>query len=254
MSMDQRAAIGLHELPPRVRPGERRQSIETFSKPLIRIEGLHRHFKMGDQIVRALDGISTTIGVGESLAIMGPSGSGKSTLLYVLGGLDRPTEGKIWINGIEISTLDENALATYRRREIGFIFQSFHLIATMTALQNVAFPMIFSGISECERVARAGKLLARVGLADRLHHKPTELSGGQQQRIAVARALVNNPSIILADEPTGNLDSQTGGEIMELLRQLNRDEKRTVLIVSHDPTVTDYANRAIHLLDGRLVG
>jgi putative ABC transport system ATP-binding protein len=220
---------------------------------LIRIENLQRHFKMGEETVRALDGVSTTIEAGESLAIMGPSGSGKSTLLHLLGGLDRPTGGRFWVNGIEISTLDESVLATYRRREIGFIFQSFHLIPTMTALQNVAFPMIFSGVSARERCALASDLLARVGLADRMHHKPTELSGGQQQRIAVARALVNNPSIILADEPTGNLDSQTGGEIMELLAQLNREERRTILIVSHDPAVTDYAARAIHLLDGRLL-
>jgi putative ABC transport system ATP-binding protein len=223
------------------------------SAPLIRIENLQRHFLMGGQTVRALDGFSTAIEAGELLAIMGPSGSGKSTLLYLLGGLDRPTQGKIWVNGTEISTLDENTLATYRRQEIGFIFQSFHLIPTMTALQNVAFPMIFSGVSECERRGRAADVLARVGLADRMYHRPTELSGGQQQRIAVARALVNNPSIILADEPTGNLDSQTGGEIMRLLAQLNREERRTVLIVSHDAAVTDYATRAIHLLDGRLV-
>jgi putative ABC transport system ATP-binding protein len=223
------------------------------SGPLIRIENLQRHFLMGDEMVRALDGFNTIIEAGELLAIMGPSGSGKSTLLYLLGGLDRPTEGRIWVNGIEISALEENALALYRRQEIGFIFQSFHLIPTMTALENVALPMVFAGISERERGARASDLLARVGLADRMHHKPTELSGGQQQRIAVARALVNNPSIILADEPTGNLDSQTGAEIMGLLAQLNEDEKRTILIVSHDPAVTDYAARAIHLLDGKLV-
>lgn len=227
--------------------------VEVPSLPLIRVDNLRRHFVMGDQTVRALDGFSTTIDSGEILAIMGPSGSGKSTFLYLLGGLDRPTEGSIRVNGTEISALDENALATYRRREIGFIFQSFHLIPTMTALQNVAFPMVFSGVPERERHERASGLLERVGLADRMHHKPTELSGGQQQRIAVARALVNNPSIILADEPTGNLDSRTGGEIMELLVQLNRQEMRTVLIVSHDPTVTDYATRAIHLLDGKLV-
>jgi len=225
----------------------------SLSASLIRIENLRRHFVMGDQTVRALDGFSAVIDTGESLAIMGPSGSGKSTLLYLLGGLDRPTGGSIWVNGTEIGTLDENALATYRRREIGFIFQSFHLIVTMTALENVAFPMVFSGVPERERQTRAADLLASVGLADRMDHKPTELSGGQQQRIAVARALVNNPTIILADEPTGNLDSQTGGEIMELLAALNREEGRTILIVSHDPAVSDYATRAIHLLDGRLV-
>jgi ABC-type lipoprotein export system ATPase subunit len=229
------------------------EGCDITSPPMIRIENLRRHFFTGDQTVRALDGFSTTIEAGESLAIMGPSGSGKSTLLHLLGGLDRPTEGKIWVNGVEITQLEENALAIYRRREIGFIFQSFHLIPTMTALENVAFPMVFAGVSEGERRARASSLLARLGLADRMHHKPTELSGGQQQRIAVARALVNKASIILADEPTGNLDSQTGREIMELLTQLNREEKRTILVVSHDPAVTDYAARAIYLVDGRLV-
>lgn len=226
---------------------------EGASETLIRVEELERHFVMGDEIVRALDGLSTTVETGDFLAIMGPSGSGKSTLLYLLGGLDRPTGGEIWVNGAEITTLDENKLATYRRREIGFIFQSFHLIPTMTALQNVAFPMLFAGVPEGERRVRAVDLLTRVGLEDRMGHRPTELSGGQQQRIAVARALVNDPPIVLADEPTGNLDSQTGREIMALLEQINGDEQRTILIVSHDPAVTDYANRAIHLLDGKLV-
>ena len=233
--------------------GKQRDRDDCTPLALIRVDSLHRHFRMGDQVVRALNGLSTTIGMGESLAIMGPSGSGKSTLLYLLGGLDRPTQGRIWVNGTEISTLDENGLAVYRRREIGFIFQSFHLIPTMTALQNVAFPMVFSGVSERERRARASHLLERVGLADRMDHRPTELSGGQQQRIAVARALVNSPTIILADEPTGNLDSRTGREIMALLMELNQEKKRTILIVSHDPTVTEYAGRAIHLLDGKLV-
>lgn len=226
---------------------------EGASETLIRVEELERHFVMGDEVVRALDGLSTRVEKGDFLAIMGPSGSGKSTLLYLLGGLDRPTGGEIWVNGAEITTLDENKLATYRRREIGFIFQSFHLIPTMTALQNVAFPMLFAGVPEGERRVRAVDLLTRVGLEDRMDHRPTELSGGQQQRIAVARALVNDPPIVLADEPTGNLDSQTGREIMALLEQINKDEQRTILIVSHDPVVTDYANRAIHLLDGKLV-
>jgi putative ABC transport system ATP-binding protein len=218
---------------------------------LIRFEGLHRHFKMGDQTVRALDGLSATIEAGEFLAIMGPSGSGKSTLLYLLGGLDRPTDGRIWVNGCDICMLSENLLAAYRRQEIGFIFQSFYLIPTMTALQNVMFPMLFARVPPGERRERALDLLERVGLSDRAHHRPTELSGGQQQRIAVARALVNDPKIILADEPTGNLDSRTGREIVQLLEQLNQ-EKRTILIVSHDVAVADYATRVIYLLDGKL--
>ena len=225
---------------------------ESLPPPLIRVEGLHRHFKMGDQIVRALDGLSAIVEAGEFLAIMGPSGSGKSTLLYLLGGLDRPTDGRIWVNGYDICTLNENTLAAYRRQEIGFIFQSFYLIPTMTALQNVMFPMLFARVPAGERRVRALGLLERVGLSDRAHHRPTELSGGQQQRIAVARALVNDPKIILADEPTGNLDSRTGTEIVQLLERLNQEEKRTILIVSHDVAVADYATRVIHLLDGKL--
>ncbi|MFP4346525.1 MAG: ABC transporter ATP-binding protein [Anaerolineales bacterium] len=223
------------------------------SQPFIRIEDLHRDFVMGEQTVRALDGVTTEIPQGELLGIMGPSGSGKSTLLYLLGGLDRPTEGQIWVRAREISTLDENALAEYRRREVGFVFQSFHLVPTMTALQNVEFPMIFAQVPPEERRERAEALLETVGLAERMEHKPTELSGGQQQRVAVARALANDPAIILADEPTGNLDTTTGGEIMALLSRLNREEGRTIVIVSHDPTVTDYTTATLHLLDGRLI-
>lgn len=221
---------------------------------LINTESLSRHFQMGDQTVRALDGVDTAIQSGEFLAVMGPSGSGKSTLLYLLGGLDRPSEGRIWVNGRDIAALDENALAAYRMRDIGFIFQAFHLIPTMTALENVMFPMLFAQVTPEKRASRATDLLERVGLGERLHHRPTELSGGQQQRVAVARALANDPHIILADEPTGNLDSPSGAEIMALLTQLNREEGRTVIIVSHDPTVTDYATRTLHLKDGRIEG
>ena len=220
---------------------------------LIRTENLHRHFVMGEQTVRALNGVSAMVAAGEFLAMMGPSGSGKSTLLYLLGGLDRPTEGRIWINGQELSALDENALAHYRQREVGFIFQSFHLIPTMTALQNVMFPMVFAQVPAAERRERAEVLLTLVGLGERLEHRPTELSGGQQQRVAIARALANNPRIILADEPTGNLDSRMGEEIMQLLVRLNREEGRTILMVSHDPSVTEYTTRALHLRDGELV-
>ncbi|MGC9468906.1 MAG: ABC transporter ATP-binding protein [Anaerolineae bacterium] len=207
---------------------------------------------MGDQVVRALDGVTTTVDVGEFLAIMGPSGSGKSTLLYLVGGLDRPTSGRIWVNGHELSSLNEDGLTIYRQREVGFIFQSFHLIPTMTALQNVMFPMVFAQVPSVERRKRAAELLSLVGLTQRLDHRPTELSGGQQQRVAIARALANDPKIILADEPTGNLDSRMGEEIMALLVRLNRDEGRTILIVSHDPSVTDYTTRALYLRDGQL--
>ncbi len=222
-----------------------------MNEPIIRTEALCRDFPMGDQIVSALNHVTLEVGAGEFLAIMGPSGSGKSTLLYLLGGLDRPTSGQIWVNGKEITQLDENSLASYRGKEIGFVFQAFHLIATMTALQNVEFPMIFSGVPAQERHERAAAMLERVGLGDRLNHKPTELSGGQQQRVAVARAIANDPQIILADEPTGNLDTHNGKEIMSLLTHLNQEEKRTIVIVSHDPTVTQYTTREIHLLDGK---
>ena len=184
---------------------------------------------------------------------MGPSGSGKSTLLYLVGGLDRPTSGTIRINGQELSALSDDALAHVRGQEIGFIFQSFHLIPTMTALQNVVLPMVFAQIPASLREARARELLSLVGLAQRMDHRPTELSGGQQQRVAIARALANDPKIILADEPTGNLDSRMGEEIMALLVRLNREEGRTILIVSHDPSVTDHVTRTLHLKDGRLV-
>jgi putative ABC transport system ATP-binding protein len=229
------------------------------SNALLRTENLQRHFQMGSQTVCALDGIDLTIHQGEFLALMGPSGSGKSTLLYLLGGLDRPTAGQIWVRngrGLEpqgLDMMDEDALAVYRGHQIGFVFQSFHLIPTMTALQNVTLPMLFVRGSAIDRRERAMVLLEQVGLADRLDHRPTELSGGQQQRVAIARALVNNPILILADEPTGNLDSHTGQEILGLLASLSQQEQRTIVMVSHDPTVTNYATRTIHLKDGRIV-
>lgn len=219
---------------------------------LITIRGLRKSYQMGREQVHALDGVDLQIRSGSFTAVMGPSGSGKSTLLYLLGGLDRPTAGQIQVNGQGIETLDENALATYRRRTVGFIFQAFNLIPTLTALENVAFPMRFAQIPRRERQIRAYELLKRVGLGDRLHHKPTELSGGQQQRVAVARALVNNPQLILADEPTGNLDTTSGHSIMQLLAELHQTG-RTVLVVTHDPRMMAYATETVHMLDGRLV-
>jgi putative ABC transport system ATP-binding protein len=227
--------------------------MESAGAAFIHVDDLHRDFVMGDQTVHALDGITANVAAGEFLAIMGPSGSGKSTLLYLLGGLDRPTAGQIRVRDTDITTLDENALAGYRQREVGFIFQSFHLVPTMTALQNVEFPMVFAAVAPKERRARAIALLERVGLSDRMTHRPAELSGGQQQRVAVARALINDPAIILADEPTGNLDTTTGGEIMALLSRLNREEGRTIVVVSHDTAVTQYTTATLHLLDGKLV-
>jgi putative ABC transport system ATP-binding protein len=222
-------------------------------QPLIHMQGLRREFRMGQEVVHALDGVSLAIGAGGFVTVMGPSGSGKSTLLYLLGGLDRPTAGRIRVRGQEITALDENALAAYRRREVGFVFQSFNLVATMTALENVAFPMLFARVPPARRRERARHLLDMVGLADRTDHRPTELSGGQQQRVAIARSLANDPTIILADEPTGNLDSHTGEEVMATLARLNREEARTLVVVSHDPAVASFADRRIHLLDGRIV-
>ena len=224
-----------------------------MNEPIIHTQNLHRDFTMGDQIVHALDGIDLQVNAGDFLAVMGPSGSGKSTLLYLLGGLDRPSEGEIWIDGRDIAQLDENDLAIYRGQQVGFVFQAFHLVPTMTALQNVEFPMIFNRVSPSVRRARAQTLLERVGLSDRMAHRPPELSGGQQQRVAIARALANDPRIILADEPTGNLDTHTGQEVLDLLTHLNREEGRTIIIVSHDASVTRFVTRDIHLLDGKVV-
>jgi len=207
---------------------------------------------MGHVTVHALDGVSLTVEEGEFLGVMGPSGSGKSTLLHLLGGLDRPTAGHIWVRGQDITALDENELAAYRRQEVGFVFQAFNLISTMTALQNVEFPMLFARVPPAQRRERARYLLETVGLTDRMGHKPTELSGGEQQRVAIARALANDPAIILADEPTGNLDSRTGAEVMEALARLNREQGRTIIVVSHDPAVVAFAGQCIHLLDGRI--
>ncbi|MCX8068688.1 MAG: ABC transporter ATP-binding protein [Anaerolineae bacterium] len=220
---------------------------------LLQTEGLRRDFPMGHTVVHALDGVNLTVEEGEFLGVMGPSGSGKSTLLHLLGGLDRPTAGHIWVRGRDLTVLDENELAAYRRREVGFIFQSFYLVPTMTALQNVEFPMLFARVPPARRRERALYLLERVGLADRRHHRPTELSGGEQQRVAIARALANDPILILADEPTGNLDSRTGAEVMQLLAELNA-EGRTVILVSHDPAMIAYTRRHIRMLDGRIVG
>ena len=223
-----------------------------MTTPLIQIEGLTKYYEMGGTTVRALDGVSLDIQPRTFTVVMGPSGSGKSSLLYLLGGLDRSTSGKITINNERLDQMDENALALFRRRTMGFIFQSYNLITSMNALENVAFPMQFTGIPVSERSERARQLLEQVGLSDRSHHRPSELSGGQQQRVAVARALVNNPSLILADEPTGNLDTVSGVSVMQLLSDLHRSG-RTVLVVTHDPRMTRFATHKIFLLDGHVV-
>jgi len=223
-----------------------------MTSPLICINDLKKHYQMGGTTVRALDGVSLDIQPHTFTVVMGPSGSGKSSLLYLLGGLDRSTSGEISINDERLDQMDENALALFRRRTMGFIFQSYNLITSMNALENVAFPMQFTGIPAAERSERARQLLEQVGLADRSHHRPSELSGGQQQRVAIARALVNSPSLILADEPTGNLDTTSGITIMQLLSDLHRSG-RTVLVVTHDPRMTRFATHKIFLLDGHVV-
>lgn len=219
---------------------------------LIQVTGLKKHYQMGGTTVRALDGVDIEIPAHTFTVVMGPSGSGKSSLLYLLGGLDRPTAGEISINGERLDQMDENALALFRRKMMGFIFQSFNLVSSMSAMENVAFPMQFSGVPVTERNQKSLQLLGQVGLADRSGHTPSELSGGQQQRVAVARALINDPQLIFADEPTGNLDTASGVTVMQLLSDLHKSG-RTVLVVTHDQRMTRFATHKIFLLDGHIV-
>jgi ABC-type lipoprotein export system ATPase subunit len=214
---------------------------------------LTRSFAVGENQIDALRGINLEVTKGQFVALVGPSGSGKSTLLNLVGGLDRPTEGQLWVGGVDLSASKEKALIEHRRRRVGFVFQSFNLLPRLTALENVALPLMFSGIAEQERLERARKLLASIGLQERMDHRPNQLSGGEQQRVAIARALVGKPAIILADEPTGNLDSTTGSEIMALLRHLNQVERVTLLLVTHDPEAASFADRVVQLRDGQIV-
>ena len=220
---------------------------------VIETQNLKKRYRMGDLDVSALSGVNLRVEAGEFMSIMGSSGSGKTTLLNLIGALDKPTEGKVLIKGTDISKLSDDELAELRNREIGFVFQFFNLVARMSALKNVEFPMAFAGVSKEARKRRATELLERVGLGDRLDHKPTELSGGEQQRVAIARALVNNPSVVLCDEPTGNVDSKTGEEVMEILRKLNREQHQTFVIVTHDPLVAKAVDRIAHMQDGMIV-
>jgi putative ABC transport system ATP-binding protein len=218
-------------------------------RPLIRLRGLTREYRMDAETVYALRGIELAIGTNEYVAIMGPSGSGKSTLMNVIGCLDTPTRGEYWLNGTEVSRMSDDELARVRNREIGFVFQTFNLLPRATALHNVELPLIYAGTSARERRWQASRALERVGLADRTHHRPNELSGGQRQRVAIARALVNEPSILLADEPTGNLDSVTSQEIMAVFGELH-SQGQTVLMVTHEADIAAHANRVVTLLDG----
>jgi putative ABC transport system ATP-binding protein len=222
------------------------------SSHIVRVTGVTKHFRMGKVDVQALKGIDLAIEAGEYLSIMGPSGSGKSTLFNMIGGLDKPSSGKVFIDEVDISQLDAYELAWLRCRKIGYIFQTFNIIQVMTALENVTLPMIFAGMGNDAAVDKGMKLLELVGLADRFQHKPFELSGGQQQRVAVARALANDPAIILADEPTGNLDLSTGEEIIALLKQLSRQRKVTVISATHDFKMLNVSDRVVWIRDGRV--
>jgi putative ABC transport system ATP-binding protein len=219
---------------------------------MIELKNVHKVYPMGEVSVPALRGINLTIHPGEFVAIMGPSGSGKSTLMHLLGCLDLPSDGVVQLDGKDITELDEDTLAQIRGKKVGFVFQTFNLIPTLTAQENVELPLFFQGVPREKRRARAAELLRKVGLDGRLHHKPAQLSGGERQRVAIARALANDPEIILADEPTGNLDSESGKAILELLAQLHREGK-TIILVTHNPEAAAYAQRIVRIRDGRLV-
>ena len=220
---------------------------------LLDLKGVVKDYPLGQTVVHALRGLDLAIEKGEIVAIMGPSGSGTSTLMHVLGALDTPTDGTASLEGHNLEELGEDELVTLRGKKVGFVFQTFNLIQSLTAQQNVELPMIFLGVRKKARAERARLLLEKVGLGERLEHRPNELSGGERQRVAIARALANNPEIILADEPTGNLDSETGATILDLLKKLSLDEGKTMILITHDPDAAAIAGRIIRLRDGRVV-
>ena len=228
-----------------------RQSVRQLGPVVIDIENITKDYVMGEEIVRALRGVSLQIRRNEYLAVMGPSGSGKSTLMNMLGCLDTPTSGRYEFNGRNVAEMDDDELAAIRNREIGFVFQTFNLLPRATSLRNVELPLIYAGMDPESREERATQALTDVGLGDRIQHKPNELSGGQRQRVAIARALVNNPSLVLADEPTGNLDQKTGSEIIDIFQALAGAE--TIILVTHDPAIASRTERRIRIVDGRIV-
>jgi putative ABC transport system ATP-binding protein len=227
-------------------------AVATAYEYIVRTKNLAKEYSMGGQTLRALDGVQLDIRRGEYISLMGPSGSGKSTLFNMIGGLDKPTEGSVFIDEVDMAQLDASELAYLRCRRIGYIFQTFNLIMVMTALENVTLPMIFAGIPTDEAAEKGIELLKTVGLGHRLHHKPSELSGGQQQRVAIARSFANDPVIILADEPTGNLDLRTGKEIIELLRVMNKDRGVTIISATHDLKMIDVSDRVVWIRDGKI--
>ena len=219
---------------------------------MITLQKLMKIYQMGDSTVRAMDGVSLFIGQGEFVAITGPSGSGKSTLMNILGCLDRPTSGSYQLDGAEVATLNDDQLALTRNKKIGFVFQNFNLLPRISALHNIALPLVYAGVAEKERLDRSLTVLTKVGLAERREHRPNELSGGQRQRIAIARALVNDPAILIADEPTGNLDTKSSLEIMDIFCDLHK-QGRTIIMVTHEPDIAAYAERVVHVRDGRIL-
>jgi putative ABC transport system ATP-binding protein len=225
---------------------------ESARDVVIRLERIHKVYRMGDIEVHALRGVSLEIRRGEFVAIMGPSGSGKSTMMNIIGCLDRPTKGQYFLENVDVSTVDKAGLADIRNKNVGFVFQSFNLVPRTSAQENVELPLIYAGVGSSERLRRARAALAEVGLSDRERSMPNQLSGGQQQRVALARALVNNPSIILADEPTGALDTRTSVEVMEIFQRLNNERSLTIVVVTHEPDIAQYAKRIIQFRDGRI--
>ncbi|MBI4362358.1 MAG: ABC transporter ATP-binding protein [Euryarchaeota archaeon] len=220
---------------------------------MVRARGLTKLYRVGTEMVHALDHLDLEVPRGEFLAVLGTSGSGKSTLLHMLGALDHPTSGEVWLDSTNLAGLRDRELSRIRRTRIGFIFQTFNLIPTLTSLENVTIPLLPVTRNRAPLRERGRRLLENVGLGDRLHHRPSQLSGGQRQRVAIARALIHQPALVLADEPTGNLDTRTGGEILSLIHRLNREQGTTIIVVSHNPQVAQRADRAIHLRDGQIV-